>query len=173
MQWLTRVTVYGTVMFEFESSAWNFTSTFVLESSLSPLRQNWTLRHFDPGMLVLWPVTRRTTRILCSSVFDVFSIFRVSSVSIATPLWSTYFVALAVLVLVVLFFLLCTFLVELELEFRVHVFSRVCIPVGSGTRPIFPLRNIAWCSRSWSKDGRISTKNSPRGRPHWSGTFQV
>ena len=85
MQWLTRVTVYGTVMFEFQSSAWNFTSTFVLESSLSPLRQNWTLRHFDPGMLVLWPVTRRATRILCSSVFDVFSIFRVSSVSIATP----------------------------------------------------------------------------------------
>ena len=29
-------------------TAWNFTTTFVLESSLSPMRQNWTLRHFDP-----------------------------------------------------------------------------------------------------------------------------
>ena len=44
-------------------------------SSLSSMRQNWTLGHFDPGTLVLWPVTRRTTRILSSSVFDVFSNF--------------------------------------------------------------------------------------------------
>ena len=44
----------------------------------------------------------------------------------------------------------------------------VCIPVGSGSRPLFSLRNIAWCSRPWYIDGRISTK---RGRPHWSGSF--
>ena len=40
-------------------------------------------------------------------------------------------------------------------------------------RPTISLRNITWCSRSWYIDGRISTKNSPGGRPHRSGTFQV
>ena len=40
-------------------------------------------------------------------------------------------------------------------------------------RPTFSLRNIAWCSRSWYIDGQISTKNSPGGRPHQSGAFQV
>ena len=59
-----------------------------------------------------------------------------------------------------------------SLSFGFTFSPRVRIPVGSGTRPIFPLRNIAWCSKSWSKDGRISTKNSPRGRPHWSGIFK-
>ena len=73
----------------------------------------------------------------------------------------------------VLFSLQCTCLVELELEFQIQVF-----PEGldsswhSFTAASLSLRNIAWCSRPWFFDGRISTKNSPIGRPHWSGSFK-
>ena len=56
-----------------------------LNAAIGKFLENWTLRRFIPGMLVLWPVARRATQILCSSVFDVFSIFQVNSVSIATP----------------------------------------------------------------------------------------
>ena len=47
------------------------------------------------------------------------------------------------------------------------------VRVGTpSARPTLSLRNIAWCSRLWYIDGRISTKNSPRGLPHWSGSFK-
>ena len=59
-----------------------------------------------------------------------------------------------------------------SLSFGYWFSPRVWIPVGRGSRPLFSLRNIAWCSRPWCIDGRISTKNSPRGRPHWSGSFK-
>ena len=59
------------------------------------------------------------------------------------------------------------------MSFGYRFSPRVRIPVGTISRPpLFSLRNIAWCSRPWFVDGRISTKNSPRGRPHWSGSFK-
>ena len=54
-------------------------------------------------------------------------------------------------VLVVLFSFLCTFLVELELEFREGLDSSWQGFTASS------LRNIAWCSRPWCIDGRMST----------------